>query len=109
MTTCTKVLLIVFATVGLSLGAQAAEKSGSGKSGSWSSFQKIDKDGNGAVSQEEAQTVSGLDFAKADKNGDGQLSKSEYESAKKAHDKSSKSSSSSRSSESGSKSESSSR
>jgi hypothetical protein len=59
----------------------------------WPSFRKADADNNGAISQDEAKTVSGLGntFAQYDKNSDGQLSRSEYESAKKAKSGSAKS------------------
>jgi hypothetical protein len=52
----------------------------------WPSFRKADADNNGAISQDEAKTVSGLGntFAQYDKNSDGQLSRSEFEAAMKS-------------------------
>lgn len=81
----TKSVILALAVTALPLAAQAAEKSEKA-SKDWPSFKKVDADNNGAISQDEARTVSGLSegMTSHDKNGDGQLSKSEYESAKKA-------------------------
>src|SRR5581483_11017968 len=90
-----RTIALGLAVSALSLGAYAAdtEKSSTGKSGSWPSFKQADADSNGAISMDEARAVQGLgdNFAQYDKNGDGKLSRSEYESAKKAASKSSKS------------------
>jgi hypothetical protein len=42
-------------------------------------FEEVDANQDGAISQEEAAVVEGLDFATADANQDGQLSREEYE------------------------------
>ena len=96
MAATVKTVLAACVLSAISLTAYGAEQkadksSAAGKSAS--SFQKADADGNGAISMDEARSVSGLadNFAKADKNGDGQLSKSEYESAVKSKGKTSKS------------------
>lgn len=90
------VLVMSFlSTVSLAAYAGAEDKGDKGGAAkSNTSFQKADTDGNGAISMDEARSVTGLagNFAKADKNGDGQLSKSEYESAVKSKGKTSKSS-----------------
>lgn len=44
-------------------------------------FEDVDTNGDGAISQEEAAAVEGLDFATADANQDGSLSREEYEAA----------------------------
>lgn len=77
-------VMCLLSAVPLTAHAGAGDKAGAAKSST--SFQKADTDGNGAISMDEARSVSGLadNFAKADKNGDGQLSKSEYESAVKS-------------------------
>lgn len=96
MSKLNRVTLVAFALSAISLAAYGADQKSekAGAKGGATSFQKIDADGNGAVSMDEARSVPGLDFAKADKNGDGQLSKSEYESATKGKEKSGKSGSS---------------
>lgn len=76
-------LVAVLATSAWTLTAHAAQEQ-KGKPGEWASFQKVDADGSGMISKEEASAVQGLDFSKADRNNDGQLSKSEYEAAKSA-------------------------
>lgn len=96
MAATTKAVLAAFVLSAISLTAYGAEqKADKGSAGgkSATTFQKADADGNGAISMDEARSVSGLadNFAKADKNGDGQLSKSEYESAVKSKGKTSKS------------------
>jgi len=45
------------------------------------SFEEVDSNGDGMISQEEAQAVEGLDFAQADTNQDGSLSRAEYTAA----------------------------
>ena len=45
------------------------------------SFEEVDANQDGMISQEEAAAVVGLDFATADTNQDGQLDRSEYEAA----------------------------
>ncbi len=45
------------------------------------SFEEVDANQDGMISQEEASAVEGLDFATADSNQDGQLDRSEYEAA----------------------------
>ena len=92
-----------FALSAVSVATLAADKSS--KANEWPSFNKVDTDGNGAISMDEARAVPGLadTFAQYDKNNDGQLSKSEYESAKKAaHKSASKSSASGSAGSSGS-------
>ncbi len=70
--------------------AEGAAGQASGQKGSegaeWPSFRKADADNSGAISMDEARSISGLgdSFAQYDKNGDGQLSRSEYEAARKA-------------------------
>jgi len=95
--TLNKMALVAIAFSAISVTAYGADQKSdkAGKSGA-TSFQKVDADGNGAISMDEARSVPGLsgEFAKADKNGDGQLSKSEYEAAVKGMGKSSKKSSS---------------
>jgi hypothetical protein len=82
----TKSVILALAVTALPFAATAAEKSDKASSKDWPSFKKVDADNNGAISQDEARTVSGLSdtMTSYDKNGDGQLSKSEYESAQKA-------------------------
>lgn len=45
------------------------------------SFEEVDQNSDGMISQEEAQQVEGLDFATADENQDGQLDRQEYQQA----------------------------
>lgn len=45
------------------------------------SFDDVDANADGAISEEEAQAVEGLDFATADANQDGQLDRAEWEQA----------------------------
>lgn len=45
------------------------------------SFDEVDANGDGAISEEEAQAVEGLDFATADANQDGQLDRAEWQQA----------------------------
>lgn len=45
------------------------------------SFEEVDQDGDGQISQEEASQVEGLDFATADSNQDGYLDREEYRQA----------------------------
>lgn len=45
------------------------------------SFEEVDQNSDGMISQEEAASVEGLDFATADTNQDGSLDRSEYEQA----------------------------
>ncbi len=42
------------------------------------SFEEVDANGDGAISEQEAQAVEGLDFATADANQDGQLDRAEW-------------------------------
>ena len=42
-------------------------------------FEEVDANADGAISQEEASAVEGLDFATCDANQDGQLGREEYE------------------------------
>lgn len=42
-------------------------------------FEDVDANGDGAISQEEASTVEGLDFAAKDTDQNGSLSREEYE------------------------------
>lgn len=46
--------------------------------GSMPTFEEVDANGDGLISQEEAQAIEGLDFATADANQDGSLSRDEY-------------------------------
>lgn len=79
-----RLLVVALATAAFTVTAYAAQEEKGAKAGEWASFQKVDTDGNGMISKEEAGSVQGLDFSKADRNNDGQLSKSEYEAARKA-------------------------
>jgi hypothetical protein len=45
------------------------------------SFEDVDTNENGVISESEAALVPGLDFASADANGDGVLSRTEYDEA----------------------------
>ncbi|MBN1237956.1 MAG: hypothetical protein JXB36_05615 [Gammaproteobacteria bacterium] len=45
------------------------------------SFEEVDANMDGSISQEEAAAVEGLDFATADTNQDGSLDQAEYEAA----------------------------
>lgn len=49
--------------------------------GSLPAFEEVDADGDGTISQQEAQAVEGLDFSQADTNQDGSLSRAEYAAA----------------------------
>ena len=42
------------------------------------SFEEVDKNSDGQISQEEAEAIEGLDFDTADTNQDGALSMEEY-------------------------------
>lgn len=44
-------------------------------------FEEVDTNADGAISQEEAQAIEGLDFATLDANQDGSLSPEEYAAA----------------------------
>lgn len=41
-------------------------------------FEEVDANGDGVISEQEAQAVEGLDFEAADQNQDGQLDQAEY-------------------------------
>lgn len=45
------------------------------------SFEEVDANMDGSISQEEAAAVEGLDIATADRNQDGSLDRQEYEAA----------------------------
>ncbi|HEX6993623.1 MAG TPA: hypothetical protein VF339_05690 [Gammaproteobacteria bacterium] len=45
------------------------------------SFEEVDANMDGSISQEEAAAVEGLDFSTADTNQDGSLDRSEYQAA----------------------------
>jgi len=45
------------------------------------SFEEVDANGDGQISQEEAAAIEGLDFVTADTNQDGALSMEEYNAA----------------------------
>lgn len=45
------------------------------------SFEEVDQNSDGMISQEEAASVEGLDFATADTNQDGSLDRNEYQQA----------------------------
>jgi hypothetical protein len=45
------------------------------------SFEEVDQNADGMISQEEAAAVEGLDLATADTNQDGSLDRTEYEAA----------------------------
>jgi hypothetical protein len=47
----------------------------------WPSFDKVDKDKNGALDVKEASVIKGLDFKAVDANRDGAISKAEYDTA----------------------------
>lgn len=78
--------IVTLFALGLSSVAVTATAAQGKDKKDWPSFRKADADNNGAISQDEARSVTGLgdSFAQYDKNSDGQLSRSEYESAKKA-------------------------
>jgi hypothetical protein len=61
---------LVLVVVGLS-GMVAAQNS-------MPSFEEVDANGDGRITQQEAQSIEGLDFAAADANQDGYLSRAEY-------------------------------
>lgn len=44
-------------------------------------FEEVDANGDGMISEEEAEAVEGLDFATADANQDGAIDRVEYEEA----------------------------
>ena len=45
------------------------------------SFEEVDQNSDGMISQQEASEVEGLDFATADANQDGQLDRQEFQQA----------------------------
>lgn len=45
------------------------------------SFEEVDQNSDGMISQQEAGEVEGLDFATADRNQDGQLDRQEFQQA----------------------------
>src|SRR5690606_32937049 len=45
------------------------------------SFEEVDQNSDGMISQQEAAEVEGLDFATADRNQDGQLDRQEFQAA----------------------------
>lgn len=67
--------------VSLLLLGMAGYAGGAIAQNSMPAFEDVDQNGDGVISQEEAQTVEGLDFAAADTNQDGQLSREEYTAA----------------------------
>jgi hypothetical protein len=73
--------LILVTGSGLALAADDAASTGT----TLPSFEKVDADGNGAISNAEASAVPGLIdmFSTADVDKDGQLSKAEYSAANK--------------------------
>ncbi|HEX9876635.1 MAG TPA: hypothetical protein VGC50_08300 [Gammaproteobacteria bacterium] len=64
-----KSLLTFLAAMGFALAAVAQEMP---------SFEDVDLNGDGAISESEASVVEGLDFAAADANQDGGIDRDEY-------------------------------
>ncbi|WP_046079192.1 EF-hand domain-containing protein [Halomonas sp. HG01] len=73
MKTLLKTTLLTFALLGA--GAAVANPP---------SFDRLDLNGDGMLSAEEALTVDGIDLETADTNGDGALSREEYEAARQS-------------------------
>lgn len=59
--------------LGFSVGAIAQQQA--------PSFEEVDENGDGMITQEEAAQIEGVDFQSADENQDGQLDRQEYEQA----------------------------
>lgn len=64
--------------------APAATGAAGSSAAAMPSFSEADRNKSGAIEQDEAGRIPGLDFPAADQNKDGRLSQSEYEAAKKA-------------------------
>lgn len=58
--------LIALGFMGIAMAAEAP------------AFEEVDANADGAVSQEEAAAIEGLDFATCDANGDGSLTQDEF-------------------------------
>ena len=79
-----KSLIVIAAATLIPLGAAVAGE-GKDKSGSMGpSFDTLDANRDGRISQAEAATDSSIMFTSADKNGDGYLDKSEWKSHHKS-------------------------
>lgn len=71
-------------TIAISLALSALTATGvvyANPGAQWPSFDQVDKNKDGAIEQNEAQAVKGLDFSKADSNHDGKIDAAEYKAA----------------------------
>lgn len=64
---------VTFLALGFSAAALAQQEA--------PSFEEVDQNSDGMISQQEAEQVEGLDFQTADRNQDGQLDREEYRQA----------------------------
>lgn len=64
---------VTLLALGFSAGALAQQEA--------PSFEEVDENGDGMISQEEAAQIEGVDFQSADENQDGELDRQEYEQA----------------------------
>ncbi len=70
------IILAATAALGIGLAGGVASAAGTGSS---KMFQKLDTDGNGTVSLEEARAGQGQWFARLDTDGDGTISREEFQ------------------------------
>jgi len=77
MNTLTKTMAISLAVSALTATGVVYANPGA----QWPSFDQVDKNKDGAIEQNEAKAVKGLDFNAADVNHDGKISQDEYKAA----------------------------
>ena len=76
----TQFIAVIVAVAGLTGASAALAKPGMGAHGARVSFEELDADGNGEVTQAEVEAHRAARFAATDTDGDGKLSAAEIES-----------------------------